>query len=185
MTSSGLNSPSTGEWWRLSSAELRAAIEDAEAGLRAAYPQYLQILREVDARGVGVTFGYASVGALVCGVSARSRGQANKMARQVAAVAEFPVAGQAVLDGAISVEHLDVIAGFRKTLSEAVHPAAWEEAEAALVELSKAVDPGGVKRFADSEVRPRIDPDGVLPEEKDLADPANKLALKTRANGWV
>jgi hypothetical protein len=107
------------------------------------------------------------------------------MAKQAAALGELPAAGEAVLSGAISVEHLDVIAEFRKTLSDAVHPSAWEEAEAALVELSRAVDPAAVKRFANSEVRPRIDPDGVLPEEKDLADPANKLALKTRANGWV
>jgi hypothetical protein len=85
----------------------------------------------------------------------------------------------------ISVEHLDVIAGFRKSLSDAVHPAVWEEAEAALMELSKVVDPAGVKRFASSEVRLRIDPDGVRPDEKDLAEPGNSLSLRTRANGWV
>jgi thioesterase domain-containing protein len=91
MTSSAEEPDPPPEWWRLSSAELRAAIEDAEAGLRASYAQYLQILREVEARGVGVTFGYSSVGALVSEVSARSRGQGNRMAKQVAALAEFPL----------------------------------------------------------------------------------------------
>jgi hypothetical protein len=185
MTSSVDEPISPPEWWRLSSAELRAAIEDAESGLRSAYAQYLQILREVDARGVGVTFGYASVGALVCGVSARSRGQANRMAKQAVAVASFPVAGAAVLSGSISVEHLDVITEFRKSLSERVHPAAWDEAEATLVDLATAIDPSALRQFINAEVRPRLDPDGVLPEEKDLAEPRNSLSLNTRANGWV
>lgn len=174
-----------GEWWRLSSAELRASIEGAEAGLRRAYGQYLQILAEADSRGVSVTFGYSSLGALVSGVSARSRGQANKMARQVHAIRELPVAGQAVVDGSISVEHLDVIAEFRRTLSEAVQPDVWDESEPVLVELSRSVDPSGVKRFANSQLRPRIDPDGALPAEKDLAEPRNSLAMHTKANGWV
>jgi hypothetical protein len=132
MTSSVDEPISPPELWRLSSAELRAAIEDAEAGLRASYAQYLQILREVESRGVGVTFGYASVGALVSGVSARSRGLASKMARQAVAVGEFPIAGEAVLSGTISVEHLDVIAEFYKSLSPAVHPSTWNRAEDAL-----------------------------------------------------
>jgi hypothetical protein len=105
------------------------------------------------------------------------------MAKQAVAVGEFPVAGQAVLDGSISVEHLDVIMAFHKTLSAAVHPSTWNRAEDTLVELSKTVDPAGVKRFINAEVRPRLDPDGVPPEDKELAEPANKLTLHTRANG--
>jgi hypothetical protein len=53
------------------------------------------------------------------------------------------------------------------------------------VAAAKAVDPLALRRFLDRQVAPRMDPDGCRPEEKDLAEPANRLAVDWRANGWL
>jgi hypothetical protein len=97
----------------------------------------------------------------------------------------YPHAEAALASGEISGGHLDELTRFHDRLSEAVSPDAWTEADPALVDAARAVDPAALRRFLDRQIAPRLDPDGCQPKEKDLAEPANRLALDWRANGWL
>jgi hypothetical protein len=184
MESSGLSLPPPQEWWRLCDAELTSALTSLETLRRQVDAQTLAIVTEATTRGLPASLMHPSMVTVMQDTTSCSRSTATKTVRRAAALQELPSAAAALASGSIGVEHLDAIYGFRSSLS-CVDPGEWDKALRILADLAESVSPEAVRRFANSELRPRLDPDGAVPKERDLAQPCNELSMRFRQNGWM
>ncbi|MGH3503291.1 MAG: DUF222 domain-containing protein [Nocardioidaceae bacterium] len=181
--------------WQHGDDELLAAIRDAERERRAVDARTLALLGEAENRGLATAKGYSSTRGLVCDLLSISRGEANRRLAVSGAVTGkrgiggetaapvLPTVGAALAEGAVSVEHVEVVEKFRASLPATVTGEAWEPAEKILADLARSVDPAALRRFADTQVRARLDPDGVLPKEPRQAQPVRRLELHRRVDG--
>jgi hypothetical protein len=95
--------------------------------------------------------------------------------------ASLPATADALGDGAIGAEHVRVIA---KTLTALPDTVAAEDAaagEAILAQAAHSVTPHQLRTVA-RELELRLDPDGTLPTEHDLAKPHRRLNTTRRGN---
>jgi hypothetical protein len=91
--------------------------------------------------------------------------------------------GAALAEGAVTAEHVAVVEKFHASLPEALSTEEWEPAEKILADLARQVGPAELRRFADRQVRARLDPDGALPDETDEAQPKRRLEWHRRGDG--
>jgi hypothetical protein len=181
--------------WKCSDGELLAAIRQNEQDRRAVDTATLALLGEAQNRGLPASKGYSSPATfLVQGLNI-SRGEANRRLAQARAVTEtpgmsgstipapLPSMGAALAEGAVTTEHVDVVAKFHTSLPETVTAQEWEPTEKILADLARKVGPAELRRFAERQARPRLDPDGTLPDETDEAQPKRRLEWHRRDDG--
>ncbi|MGH3440321.1 MAG: DUF222 domain-containing protein, partial [Sciscionella sp.] len=181
--------------WRCGDDELLAAMLGAERERRLIEARMLALLGEVNNRKLAAAKGYASAQQLLCELLNISRVEAT---RRLACADEataspgiggvmiapaLPASGAALAEGAISVEHVEVISKFRSSLPRWTAAEVWEPAEKVLADLARGVDPAALRRLADTELRARLDLDGALAQELELAQPTRRLELHRRGNG--
>lgn len=181
--------------WQHGDDDLLGAIREAEQQRRAADSRMLALLGEAENRGLATAKGYGSTRRLLCDLLTISRSDANRRlaaavatceTRGVGAAVSPPAlanTGAALAEGAVSAEHVEVVEKFRASLPSSVTGDEWESAEKILVDLARSVDPAALRRFADTQVRARLDPDGTLPKEQEQAQPNRNLELHRRADG--
>jgi hypothetical protein len=185
MSTSDNTTPAAVEHWQLADADLLTRLKESECCLRQVQATQLAILTEVNQRGLAATAGCRSTIDLQAGLLGVSHTEGKRRMERVRAFATgmLPTAQTALEAAEISVEHVDHLIRFHDGLSSAVHPGTWAEHEPALVEVAKEFGPLRFRRALEREVGPRLDPDGYLPKEKDLADPYNRLAFTWQRDG--
>jgi hypothetical protein len=183
------------ELWRCGDAELLAALTAAEQGTRAAAARMSAVLGEALNRGLPASKGYASPAVFLTHCLNISRGEANRrlsLARAVTdspgvsgarVAAPLPAMGAALAEGAVTAEHVAVVEKFHAGLPTGVSVEEWEPAEKILADLARSVGPAELRRFAERQVRPRLDPDGSLPDEAEQAEPKRRLDWNRRGDG--
>jgi hypothetical protein len=171
--------------WQLADADLLARLKESECCLRQVQARQLAILTEVDQRGLAATAGCRSTIELQAGLLGVSHTEGKRRMERVRAFTTgmLPSAQPALDAGEISVEHVDHLIRFHDGLSDAVHPDTWTEHEPNLVEVAKEFGPLRFRRALEREVGPRLDPDGYLPKEKELAEPYNRLSFVWQPDG--
>jgi hypothetical protein len=181
--------------WQRSDDHLVAAIRENERERRALDARTLALLAETQNRGLAASKGYSSSATFLVESLNISRSEANRRLACARAVtgrqsasgasipAPLPAMGAALAEGAVTAEHVDVVAKFHASLPEAVSPEVWEPVEKTLADAARSVDPAALRRFCNRQVRARLDPDGTLPTEEDEARPRLRLEWHREPDG--
>src|SRR4051812_15386564 len=159
--------------WQTASASKIEALQAAEAKLRRAYYEMLELLSEVDQSGVATDLGYSNLPALLMHGLRISRKEANHRITQAAALfpsvtptgsvidAPLPQTVSALAAGTIGSETVDVIHKTLKDLPD-LEPEKLAAAESAMLAQAAEDDPNALARFG-TRVRDIVDPDGPPP----------------------
>jgi hypothetical protein len=181
------------ELWRASDVSLVEALRAAEVRIRQAHSEMLDVLAEVERRGVATKLGYSNTSALLMSAVRVSRREARHRCDQVEDLrsrttptgsvveAALPQTADALARGEIGSDHVDVI---RKTLKDLTDFGPGQLADAETVMLGRAAqdDPKALERFG-FRVREIIDPDGPRPSDKDPQRPERQLQIHTHRSG--
>jgi hypothetical protein len=181
--------------WQCSDEELLAGIRENEQQRRTAEAQTLALFGEAQNRLLAGSKGFSCPATFLTQLLNISRGEANRRLAHARVVTETPgisgavvaaplaAMGSALTEGAITSEHVAVTEKFYRSLPETVTAEEWEPTEKILADLARKVGPAELRRFAEREVRPRLDPDGSLPSEGQEAQPKRRLEWHRRDDG--
>jgi hypothetical protein len=181
--------------WQTGDSELVAALVGTETEIRQAYSRMLDLLSELDSRGVAAKLGYSNTPALLMHTLRISRGDARNRLGQVEDLltratptgsvieASLPQTAEALAQGRIGSEQVDVI---RKTLDGLpdLEPSQRVVAETEMVKRAAQDDPNALARFG-SRVRDIVDPDGPPPPDPEPKRPPRQFVRHTRRDGVV
>jgi Domain of unknown function (DUF222)/HNH endonuclease len=181
--------------WQTSRTALVAAAVAAETRLRQAYAEMLELVSAMDGRGIASELGYSSTAALLVHTMRISRPDARHRLAQAAELhaqttptgsvieAALPDTAEALAQGAVSAEHVDVI---RKTLKDLPDLAPGQRARAEQVMLERASedDPRALARFG-ARLRDLVDPDGPPPPHDEPERPERELRRHIRRDGTM
>jgi hypothetical protein len=181
--------------WQTSDTELVAALVSAETEIRQAYSRMLDLLSELDNRGVAIKLGYSNTPALLMHTLRISRKDARNRVGQIEDLltrttptgsvieASLPQTAEALAQGRIGSEQVDVI---RKTLDGLpdLEPSQRVMAETEMVKRAAEDDPNALTRFG-SRMRDIVDPDGPPPPDPDPKRPPRQFVRHTRRDGVV
>jgi hypothetical protein len=183
-------------FWQTSDTALVEAVTAAETVLRQAYSRMLQLLSELDSRGIASQLGYSNTSALLVHTLRISRTDARHRLEQAAELhaqatptgsvieAALPRTATALAQGVVSADHVDVI---RKTLKDLplLTPAQRDQAEQVMLERAGEDDPRALARFG-ARVRDIVDPDGPPPPpDDDPVRPERELRRHIRRDGTM
>jgi Domain of unknown function (DUF222)/HNH endonuclease len=183
------------ELWQLNDRQLVDAVTAAETQLRQAYAQMLELLSELDSRGVAPKLGYSNTAALLLHTLRISRADARHRLTQAAELhaqtlpsgvvveASLPQTASALVEGVIGADHVEVI---RKTLAglPQLAPEKRAEAERVLLEQAGEDDPRALARFG-ARVRDIVDPDGPPPPDTEPVRPERELRRHIKRDGTM
>jgi Domain of unknown function (DUF222)/HNH endonuclease len=183
------------ELWQLNDRQLVDAVTAAETQLRQAYAQMLELLSELDSRGVAPKLGYSNTAALLMHTLRISRADARHRLAQAAELhaqtlpsgvvveASLPQTASALGAGVIGADHVEVI---RKTLAglPQLAPEKRAEAERVLLEQAAEDDPRALARFG-ARVRDIVDPDGPPPPDPEPVLPERELRRHIKRDGTM
>jgi 3-hydroxyisobutyrate dehydrogenase-like beta-hydroxyacid dehydrogenase len=130
--------------WRLSDGELIAALSTAQAELDRVYARALELVGEVDSRGLATGKGFRDTKAFLVRALRISPQEAG--ARVIAATADLPVAKAALAAGEISSEHVREIAKVLTQAPDTLAPGQLTADEEVLVELARHATPPTVQK---------------------------------------
>jgi hypothetical protein len=167
----------------------------AEIQLRQAYSAMLEILSELDSRGVATKLGYSNTPALLMHTLRISRAEARHRLGQASDLlasttptgvvidAALPETAAALGRGEIGSESVDVI---RKTLDDLpdLQPEQRAQAEQVMLKQAAEYDPKALARFG-TRVRDIVDPDGPPPPDDDPIRPERQLRRHIRRDGTM
>ncbi|MFL6144408.1 MAG: DUF222 domain-containing protein [Labedaea sp.] len=174
--------------------ELLAALTELTIQQRRIDAQRLDLIGEMDRLGVAHAAGYPNLPALLMDTLRVSRGTATRLvarAQQVGDVltptghltpAPLPTLRAALHDGAVDVEHLDVVAAVLAELPDTASAQDRETVESLLAALARETHPHAVRRLG-NELLTRLDRDGRQPTDPDLAEPHNLLRYRRNRDG--
>jgi hypothetical protein len=157
--------------------------------LRKLYAELVGLVAEMDREHDAAKAGYGSLSGLLVDATRISPRTANAMVKQAEQITEtltptghlspapLPTAREALLEGAVDGEHLDVIAKVMKDLPDTASFADRELVETTLGAQARVLDPVALRKFG-QQVLQRIDQDGREPEDKTLAEPVNSLRYR-------
>jgi hypothetical protein len=181
------------ERWQVSDTDLLRAIADLETEMRQQYSAMLDLLSEMDSRGVATNLRYSSTAALLVHALRITRTEAHHRLAQAAdlhptttptgsvVAPALPRTADALAHGLIGPGHVEVI---QKTLGALKHldPEKRACAEDIMVAQAHDDDPNALKRFG-GRVRDIVDPDGVLPPDRAPKQPARTFSRRTFGDG--
>jgi hypothetical protein len=182
--------------WQLGDEELLAALVEGETAFRRVYGHQLELVGELVARNVTVVRGYRSPVQLLQDLLRVSRVEAQRRVGQAEAVtavptvtgpvlpAPLPVAAQAVAEGAIGAEHLEVVRRVVKELPPDLTPATRQIVEQTLVQAARVVDPVAVAQLGRT-LLARLDQDGQPPRDDAPPRSGNELRWTSRRDGGL
>jgi hypothetical protein len=183
------------KWWSLNAAELAKALRENEKSIRRQEAIRGEILAEIESRGALTEFGYPTTAALIQDLLRVSNKESVALVARARVLnpvqigtATIPAAASllaaAAAEGALGMSQIDSVTTALKTLPTTISPEDKESAEKILVDLARDAGPRAITR-AGNEILARLDPDGALPPEKELAEPHRELQLHRRRDGWV
>lgn len=181
----------------VSDAELRDGLRQAEVELRQAYSRMVDVVAEVESRGMATNEGFRDSAALISrmlrisAAEARDRvehaGQlaARRSTAGVPLPVQLPATAAALRTGEVGVGQLRVINATMTLLGPNVTPEQREQVEADLVEHARSFEPRRLAILA-RRIRDRLDPDGPCPAEPEpMAGACGELRLRDRRDGGV
>jgi hypothetical protein len=180
----------------LSDDDLLAVLRDVEVEQRRSYARQLQVIAELEARGVALARGYGGIGALVREVGNHDPVRARRLVAHARAVtpsrglsgaeieADLPRVAEHLEAGTVGVDQVEAIRTAMQALPGSVSVDDRSAAEAILCEAAVTSAPKVVARLG-REIAARLDPDGPAPSEKELARPDRWLELRQRPDGSV
>jgi hypothetical protein len=154
----------------------------------------LELVAELETRNMAVAGGYPSLPELLRDVLRISRSEANRRINHAHAVttvelssggtvaALMPHTAEALCDGQLGAEHLEVIAKALTGLPNSVTVEERHDAERILAEAAQSMDARTLAKLG-AQVRARVDQDGHPPSDVELANPRNELRFVTRPDG--
>ncbi|HEX8495801.1 MAG TPA: DUF222 domain-containing protein [Actinomycetales bacterium] len=191
-----------GSMWQLTAQELPQVLAAEHTATAQRDAARLAVIREVDVRGHARSLGFVSTQAWLARellVDGRVAHADVRAARQLDPVGDVPpppgllvsapvagevalaATGRALLDGAVSRAHAEVIALTVRMLpvlagaSVLARDDLWQRAETALLAAAPRLTPEQLRRCG-ARIRHLVDPDGVLAEERDAI---------THATFWI
>lgn len=164
------------ECWQETDEALIERLRRVESRSRELYSESLELLAEIEGRGLAQSLGYGGVVALLRDVLRLSLTESRRRVGHMQAVQHSP----ALADPALSAEHLAAIT----TTLDALPAADAEAAEPILVQAARELDPLAVRRLG-REIIARVDQDGLEPADADVAGPVNQLDLTVKRDGRV
>lgn len=181
----------------VSSAELRDCLRQAEVEMRQAYSRMLDVVAEVDSRGLAQEAGFRDSAALLSRMLRISSGEARARVEHAGALAErrtttgaplptqLPAAAAALRTGELGVGQLGVITSTMTLLGPGVTAEQREQVEADLVEHARSFEPRRLAILA-RRIRDRLEPDGPPPREPEpMAEACGELRLRDRRDGGL
>ncbi|WP_214368497.1 HNH endonuclease signature motif containing protein [Pseudonocardia sp. H11422] len=180
------------DWWQAADAELLAALGELQTALNTTWAQMLEVVREVESRGLAERHGYVTGADLLRGTQNISRSTAKARVRAAQDVlparslsgepqpAEMPATAAAVAEGAISAEHVRAIQVTLAALPPHLerHRASLE---ADLAGFARTLDPDAVLKLGKRALA-ALDPDGPRPRDGDPT--RTRFALVPRGAGF-
>ncbi|MBP2325867.1 hypothetical protein JOF56_006252 [Kibdelosporangium banguiense] len=180
--------------WQTSDEELVADLVALEERMRRDYSTMLDLLSELDSRGVAGRLGYSNSAALLVHTLRISRSEARQRLTQAEQLHEvttptgsmveaaMPLTAAELGRGVIGAGHVEVI---QKALHSMRHlePEQLVQAEELLVAQAAHDDPGALARYANRCVREIVDPDGPPPPDDEPQRPERELRRHTFRDG--
>src|SRR2546425_7310031 len=154
--------------------------------MRQLHAKALDIVGEMDAEDIAQLAGYPTTAMFLRESQRLSQRQANNLVNQAQQChqsltptghtqpAQLPLVREALPEGVLDAEHIDVIAKVMANIPASAPLDARELVESTLVEQARHGDPNDVKH-AGKLLLERLDPDGAAPKDDELAQPVNKL----------
>src|SRR5882724_5327921 len=178
-----------------SDTELIEALTALETKMRQDHSRMLDLLSELDSRGVAATRGYSNTPALLLHTLRITRVEAKRRLAQAEVLhntitptgsvieAALPQTAAALAQGDIDPDHVTVI---HKTLKDLPHldPEQRAVAEQVMLERAAEDDPAALARFG-WRVRDIVDPDGPPPVDNEPQRPERELHRHTRRDGTM
>jgi Domain of unknown function (DUF222)/HNH endonuclease len=162
--------------------------------MRQDYAAMLDLVAELDTRGIAGELGYSSLPVLLRDALRISLSEAKRRINHADAVldenlvsggtvaAPLPQTGQALRAGDLGPEHVDTIAKSLLGLPISVSPQQRAWAEDVLVQAAADMDARTLAKVG-ARLRAELDQDGTPPSEKELAHPINELRFSLRPDG--
>jgi hypothetical protein len=171
-----------GPAWQLSDGELTTELFAAEQALCREYARMLDLVGEVDHRGVAVDRGFRSTAVML--VRALRVSQREARARVAQATTALPVLRIALAAGDLNREHAAEIASVLAQAPDSVTPDDLADSETTLVALARQAPPFTVRKVA-QRIRSYWDFDGADPDkrEQDLARPRREFRYTRTRDG--
>src|SRR5262245_54411990 len=178
-------------WEASDGPRLVADLQAKMTQIRLLQAEALDIVADIDQHGIATLAGYRNTRELLIDTTRVAPGQATKMVNRAHATAEtltptghltpalLPTVRQALHDGLIDGEHIDIISRTLKQLPDVVEPSIRELVETTLGETARVENPATVQQHANLFLA-RLHPDGTEPQ--DAVEPANAFAF-TRTPG--
>lgn len=191
-TGSGVSRP---EVWRLTDAELLAAAQQNQKAMCQQQAAGYELVAELQARGLPTANGHGRPEAFLSEALHISRAEANKLLRRAAALhptqgitgvvpATAPATARAAAEGVLGGEHIDVVLDLLDRIPDHVPVAERELCEKTVADYLRIGTPASGRKLVD-QVIARVDPDGTLPTEKDLAQPDRELFTSWTSGGQL
>nr|WP_052478532.1 HNH endonuclease signature motif containing protein [Kibdelosporangium sp. MJ126-NF4]CEL18800.1 putative HNH endonuclease domain protein [Kibdelosporangium sp. MJ126-NF4]CTQ96347.1 putative HNH endonuclease domain protein [Kibdelosporangium sp. MJ126-NF4] len=182
--------------WQTSNRELVARLTASEERLRKAYAEQLDLLSELDSRGVAYELGYSNTAALLVHTQNITRAEANQRLAHAAALhttktptgavleATLPLTAEKLPTGEVGPGQVEVIRKFIASLNH-LEPEQVALAEKLMVERASEDDPNALARYGERWVRDIIDPDGTPPQDDEPTRPERELRRHVFRDGHM
>jgi hypothetical protein len=168
---------------RLSDGELTAALLRAQTELSQGYGRMLELVGEVDGRGLGVEKGYRNTATFLIGALRLSTREAKTRVAQ--AITPMPLTGHALAAGTITTEHVTEIHHVLTAAPKGLDPKLRAQGEKTLVDLAMQATPLSV-RHAGKRLSAYWDVDTPPKEPKDRAGhPVRRLSWREARDGQL
>ncbi|HEU5475495.1 MAG TPA: DUF222 domain-containing protein [Actinophytocola sp.] len=185
------------EYATLRGSEVPAALKEIFARMRRDYAAALDIVNDIAHHQTELFAGYPSAARYLAELLRITTRKASGLIAQAEQVAEsvtptghvtpakLPLVREALRDGALDADHVEVIAEAVNAIPEWAGAENKQVVESALTETARTSDARVVKQYGRI-LLARIDQDGEDPHQEDkLAEPENELHICTQPDGWI
>lgn len=174
--------------------DLHNSLTDVMAQIRSLEAQALDIISRMNSTDIARTVGYRNLRLFLMGTQRLSGRQAGRMVAHAELTtrrltptghlqpAVLPVVREALAEGVVDAEHVQVVVDTMAALPVWVDGAVRERVETALVDQARDHEPGYVREYGKA-LLDLIDQDGPEPSAADLTEPVNTLRYTRNRNG--
>jgi hypothetical protein len=176
------------EVWQLDDDQLVAEAGELDTLINQLQAAQYARLAEIGSRGIPAQRGYGRPEAFLSDLFTISRSEANKRLKRARALhptpgvtgtpipAVAPATAQAAADGAVGPGQIDTVLDVLDRIPDTIPVDEREGYEKALADYARVATPASVAKLG-REVLVRVDPDGTLPREQELAQPDRELHM--------
>lgn len=180
----------------LDSESVLALLLGVESVSRMLHSVALDVVAEVETRGLAADAGFVSTARLVAGMAHLSKTETRMRVAHAAKLGArrglsgeplppvLPETAAALAAGEIGTAQVRIITEVMDALPATVTPTQWAEVEADLARHARSFDPTALARIG-QHVLAHLDPDGPAPRDEDPAPAAGELRLRHRRDGTL